>query len=387
MRRGRQVEETLILHASRNTLGAGSKREIEYLCAQNPDWEYIADRSPYEGVSGLLYRTFSRQVPGQAPESTMKFLRGEYAVTVAENLAICAELDRLLDMLEERGVPVLLLPGTTLLPLYDLGCRPMSDVDLLVRPTDLRNIERCLGELGYAAPAAYPLVFSKNEVTFDVHIDPLNTARIQSRAHAIGMSADDIWRSARGWRGPEDHARAMSPEDTFIYLCAHLVKHSFSRLIWFIDLHQLVSAGDLPHGKILMERARSFNLDRSVAYCVFYLKRSMGLSIEGMEERKLSAVERCILRGMLANRELGRFGDLLFMLSVRDVRHRAELLWETCFPKAHVMEQVFPNIRSRVPRGVYLLRLGQVFGYTLAGFSRLMWAMMRSIGSSPSEGP
>jgi len=272
----------------------------------------------------------------------------------------------------------------TLLPLYDNpGCRPMDDVDLLVRRADLRKVEGCMEELGYVPRGAYPLVFSRNEVTFDLHTDPLNVSRIRSRAYAIGMEVEEIWRSSRGWREPEDHVRVLSPEDTFIYLCAHLVKHSFSRLIWFVDLYELLRSGTVLSGNGLMRRARSFNLDRSVVYCTFYLKRSMGVPMEGMEESRLGSIERCILRGMLADRGLGRFGDLLFALGVRDIRRRMELLWETCFPKTHIMEQIFPNVRSRVPRWVYLMRLGQVFGYALDGCRRLAWAMMRSTGSGP----
>ena len=380
-KRRRAVEESLILCSAQRAGDADSERELERLCGQSPDWEYIADRSVQEGISGLLHRTFSEQIPGRVPDRVARRLKREYCVTFARNLEMLSELDRVLDGLAHEGIPVLLLPGVTLLPQYDdLGCRPMDDVDLLVKGMELPRVAPCMKRLGYIPQGSYPSVFSRKEVTFDVHTDPLNVSRIRSRAYAIGMRTEDVWRSARGWRGPEDLVLTLSPEDTFVYLCGHLVKHSFSRLIWFMDLHELLRGESLPDWNLLMERAHSFNLDRSVAYCTIYLKRSMGVSIEGMGGENLSVLERYILRGMLKNRGLGRFGDLLFALSVRDIRHRLALLWETCFPKPDVMDQVFPNVRSRAPRLVYLLRLGQVIGYALDGCTRLAWALMRSAG-------
>src|SRR6185503_8502263 len=67
------------------------------------------------------------------------------------NLLLTGELIKLLDSLDARGIPVIPLKGPTLaVRAYgDIGLRQFSDLDVLVRQSDVSRIQALLIENGF----------------------------------------------------------------------------------------------------------------------------------------------------------------------------------------------------------------------------------------------
>mgnify|MGYP001274443153 CR=1 FL=1 len=96
----------------------------------------------------LLYRRL--EAAGLA-DPDMGRLRGIYRYHWCRNQLLLAELKRLLAALRERGVEVMLLKGAALIHRHyrDPGIRPMSDLDILVRPSDMGAVYALLRERGW----------------------------------------------------------------------------------------------------------------------------------------------------------------------------------------------------------------------------------------------
>lgn len=117
------------------------------------------------------------------------------------------------------GAEVVPLKGAALLELglYAPGERPMTDVDLLVRPEDLEVLEKVLASLGYSPMEGSsdawlrPSPGNAPPAIIDVHT-ALRHARDQRELFDWGLE-----------RGPE--GLRLGPEDLFLHLALHPLLH------------------------------------------------------------------------------------------------------------------------------------------------------------------
>src|SRR4051812_26165067 len=110
----------------------------------------LVEEATRSGVAPLLYKsmeamTCDRPLSGEA----LQALQDVYLHNALRNVTIWEELSAVLWTFQDAGVPVILLKGAHLAELVygSPALRPMVDLDLLVRETDLVRAERCLGEL------------------------------------------------------------------------------------------------------------------------------------------------------------------------------------------------------------------------------------------------
>ncbi len=117
-----------------------------------PDWsefEWIVARAvaAMHGVSPLLSRTLR----WQGPVGWAEFLEEQRAHTTRRHVRIADLLQRLDRGARENGVAAVALKGASLhaMGLYTAGDRPMADIDVLVRPRDVRSAGRLLTSMGF----------------------------------------------------------------------------------------------------------------------------------------------------------------------------------------------------------------------------------------------
>jgi len=127
-------------------------RELAKPSSCAPDWsdyEWTMARAvaAVHGISPLL----SRSLQWQGPSAWTRFLEEQRAHTAARHSRIQALLGSIDQKAREAGVATTALKGAALheLGLYAAGDRPMADVDLLVRPTDVERMAALLVSLGY----------------------------------------------------------------------------------------------------------------------------------------------------------------------------------------------------------------------------------------------
>jgi len=339
-------------------------------------WRALAPEVEEEGLEGLLFQRCAA-ASLVLPPGLGRAWRISYRRTAGANFAALQRLGQVLAGLEAGGEQVLLLPGASLLLFYpDPGCRPMDDLDLLVRPGTAVAFRAQLAAAGFAPLPRHPGLWTDGELAFDLHEDLLNAARIRTRRFAGWMDPGEVWADSRLSRVEGVELRVMGPEDTALYTAVHALRHSFGRLTWFVDLQYLLRAG-LDWGR-LEEKARRFNLVRPLVYGLLFLRRAGGWlpdPAEALLERTpLRPGEARLLGRIYGDRLGGEWGDVLWAYSIPSLGRRCWFLLETCFPQPKVLLQVFPRLPAPLFPLAYALRLFQLMG---RGGRQLCWLLRR----------
>ena len=207
-------------------------------------------------------------------------LRSEMLATLHRNLHFAAELKITLKALSDAGVETILLKGACLMDAlyHDPSKRPISDLDLLIRPSDADTALEALRGVGYDADpktARFGLIADReialekkglHTVITELHTD-LNRS---TRHHWFPMDA--LWIRAVPHVVDGQATRALCLEDNLVYLCAHAVPHAFSQIIWLKDIASLLETG--PDWDVLTGRARESHAVKAV-YAGLVLSRDL----------------------------------------------------------------------------------------------------------------
>src|SRR5689334_7254469 len=131
--------------------------QLRECAAAVSDWAKVADAAEYHGLTPLLLRNL-KQAEAPVPEATLRELESRNARAVRQNLFLTSEMLRVVDFLRQARIEAVPLKGAVLATeVYgDLGLRPFTDIDLLVKPEQIKEAETVVKQLGYAAEFAIP---------------------------------------------------------------------------------------------------------------------------------------------------------------------------------------------------------------------------------------
>ncbi|MEN8218321.1 MAG: nucleotidyltransferase family protein [Pseudomonadota bacterium] len=113
------------------------------------DWESIVQFAVIYSVAPLLYhRIKSVNIPASFQHKLLK----AYLISASRNTRLYSELSKIIKALQDT--PVIVLKGAHLAQnVYgNIALRPMNDIDILVRKTDLLKAEKNMLEIGYSSP-------------------------------------------------------------------------------------------------------------------------------------------------------------------------------------------------------------------------------------------
>lgn len=199
----RSPSEALLIACARPAAATEPSREVMDLVG-DPDvlWTSTATLAVWQGVAPRLAR--SLVVSGVAtgvPHGVGEGLQSAYLTTMARNLALRCELERVVRELHRHHIDVMLLKGAAMVPGVhrDPGVRPMDDLDLLVHRDDLALADRVVRELGYlpsdSPPATIPLHGSSSADSAPHHLAALvradGTVTIELH-HKLGDSGSPL---------------------------------------------------------------------------------------------------------------------------------------------------------------------------------------------------
>lgn len=331
------------------------------------DWEIVVRTACDEGLAPLFFARFREtNILSDLPENIGTLLRNAYVRTSAVNEHILAFLEELGDVLEQRGVPVIVLKGTALLnTVYrDIGLRPMDDIDVMIQTRHKDDICKILTGMGFIRDRVYTNSFQRGVITIDLHTDFISSERIHSRKDTMTIREDDIWRNAVPFNGSSVLYR-LSPYDTLIALSFHLLKHRFNRLIWLVDIATFMTSHTAEvEWRELTAYARSLDADRFLLYAVILAKHLAGANIPDhalirLGKEKLTFIERYILRLHVSRTPLGTITDVLWIFQIRGVKKRIRFVVENIFPRPEIMDQIMSpsshRIGTFVRRSVHIL--------------------------------
>lgn len=171
-------------------------------------------------------------------------------------------LDLLDEVLRDAGAHALVVKGAALAPLYPKPwAREMSDVDLLIRPSDLRRVREALTRYGFlmSQVAERPLTETALEVAV---MTPSAVAPVLVELH---LGLDKVVVRRLSMEGLFARATAFSTyrsllapalEDQVLLIILHLASDEFRHVTGLVDLELLLS--QLPDVEKLVRRAREW---------------------------------------------------------------------------------------------------------------------------------
>lgn len=271
-------------------------------------WEALLAVAQREHLSGLLF-TLLREADWLTPEARASLHRS-YRETGMRNTLLLHDLGEAAALLESEDIPVLILKGAALVvTIYSsLGQRPMSDLDILVRPEDAPAAIRTLARLGYHG--ADPETQSGAILEFENEIllqrdSPLRTALevhwglIDSPYHQSKIETGWFWDSSVKLADGIDQAalrmRGLGTEGLLLHLCAHLALHHSQAgqpsLLWLEDIARVLHAcGDGIHWELLFGRAEAYDLVLPLQTVLRRAAAELGAPIPADAGERLSAL-------------------------------------------------------------------------------------------------
>jgi hypothetical protein len=243
-----------------------------------PQWDQIIRHARAAGLLGRLrVAAADAGALDRVPEQVMRHLESAWLLAERQREAACWEIERLHGVLYPAGIPLILLKGGG----YAFTGHPagrgrtFQDIDILVPPGALKDVERLLGADGWARKQVTPhdrryyeewmheippLRQSQRGTNLDVHRAitppigryPVDTEQLLAAAQAVP-----------GW----DDLYVLSPEDQFLHAVAHLFLEEEFQMGYrdMIDLRLLYRAAtraDADFAQRLDGRAATLGLHR-----------------------------------------------------------------------------------------------------------------------------
>jgi SAM-dependent methyltransferase len=245
-------ERELVLHCARRSPSAESAQRIRELTQRDLDWLAVIAVAGDHHVSPLLHWNLEAIAPAALPPMWAGFLQRAFRGAVFRNLALSAELVKILDAFEAHGICGLPYKGpvTAMLAYGNVALREFEDLDILVRHRDIANVMQILGQLGYrgqdeaAAPAdfagkvpgQYQFWRDQGRLLVELHTErtlryiprPLDMDQLEGRRKPVALGGRAVL--------------TVCPEDMLVMLCVHGAKHFWSRLQWIGDVAEISSA-------------------------------------------------------------------------------------------------------------------------------------------------
>jgi len=273
-------------------------------------WRDWTDEVINGGLAGIVQERAACLGAALPPECAGRLHRA-CVVAAANNLHLLAELENLLIAFNRRGIPVMLLKGAALGSVYGRpDLRPMSDVDVLVRPGHLDAALRLLDEQGcgrgrdLVGGDFFPTFHYETEVftrsarpaRVDLHVRPFRPMRV-SRT----MPDNALWERAGNAVIGRGEAAVPCPEFMLLHLAVHAAFHGFSRILWLYDIKRFTEMhGASMDWDLLTERAASWRLTLPLLRALEETRRQLDVPglcgvIEGLSSRPVTWADRLTL--------------------------------------------------------------------------------------------
>lgn len=303
------------------------------------DWRAVAALATQQRVGPLLLsRT---HLP--FPDDVRAQLVARAQVSARRALLLQAAVRELADAASARNLTIVVLKGlhlaTSVYP--SAGLREMGDIDVLVPAEQLEAVSEVARSLGYTTAPMRGVAHH--------HLPPMVRGRVNLEIHwqlfndelgRVAAPAGLIARSVPSGLAPT--ARSLSPEDLLLHICVHAAGHHV--LEWgmrpLCDVQAIVHRdGDTLDWNIVGQRAREWNVERSVALVLVLARDYLGVRVPTAVEAQLSAAmpPPALLTDAVdflfehAEHLTGTSESATRLLEIRGVtarlRHVAEVLW------------------------------------------------------------
>lgn len=358
-----------------------------------PDmWRAVSALAEQGRLQPLLYsRLEKRGLSGQVPPDLLQELRRVYLLTARRNTRAFHQLGLLLRRFQAESISCIPLKGAYLAErVYgNIGLRPMTDLDLLVKADDLDRVDQLMCSSGYRFCTDDPNTIERNVHRVYFH-EPtrlfveVHWTLASEPVYGIRVDIDGLWGRSRVTRVADAEVREMSAEDQVLHLAVHAAKHKFLHfgLNAMIDVAETLRCfQDTLDWERLCLRARDWRAERCLYVTLYLAARLVNAPVpEGVLTRLgshplaglyLAAAEENALAGPIQGKEAFRptrnFAD--FWLA-DGLGPKIQLIWQSTFPGKHEMATMY-RVSENSPRMIlyYPVRLWDL----LRRYARALW--------------
>jgi hypothetical protein len=273
-------EAELLLCCARSVVDPRERERIGNLIQGGVDWACLLRMAGSHGVAPLLYRSLNTACPEAVPQDVLDQLRSRFRANGRRNLLLTGELIRLLNAFEASGILAIPFKGPALAAgVYgNLALREFGDLDVLVHERDVAKARELLIFLGYQPQyrltRAQEEAFLRYEREYSfAHVDTGNVVelhwRVAPKPFPFSIDTDHLWECLQRVSVGGNTVPTFSPEDLFLFLCAHGAAHLWVRLGWICDVAELIRVYPNLNWERLMNRARALGIERMLLLALF----------------------------------------------------------------------------------------------------------------------
>ncbi len=356
----KKSEHAFLVHIVNSFLGVKNDGPPNYV-----DWNSVANRIISEGLAGICYEVLLKE-KRDVPEWLEQLFRFHYYDNVARFIQCEKSLCNLLNSVK---VPMVLLKGLALIPRFygSAGLRSFSDIDILIRSADNMRFNKQLKRTGYQRDENSLDLYTDDGMILDVHTDLFGTARIQSRKLAVKMSPEIPWTRTRYFTFAGKNVLCLEPELEILFLCYHMVKHSFLKLIWAVDIAKIfLTFQNKFRWNYFARLSAESNLNVFSYYGLHFVNEIVkGLVPEAILGELLSfqpnALQTSMYRAATQGHKVHQFAELFFISSIHSNERKLAFIKEVAFPAAQVKKQIFRGYKFPLLKIVfYPMRVFQI---------------------------
>ncbi|HEX4923713.1 MAG TPA: nucleotidyltransferase family protein, partial [Bdellovibrionales bacterium] len=237
-------------------------------------WESCVRTLVAQGLAGFVYARRAEMLPSDIRAQLHKVYLAQFAF----NANLETNYRRVRGALENVGCEPVLLKGLSLLGrVYDAGERPISDIDVLIRPNQLELSSTVLRELGYRSKTELRWHANDFKRNFE---DESGLCEVELHTRLFyNEPASFEW----GTQYDAERGRHLSDEHMLAHLLGHLgFQHTFLKLFWLVDVDLLARAyGSRLDWELLARSLARLRLTRSAALVLGACRRY--LNTPGLE--------------------------------------------------------------------------------------------------------
>ncbi|MCP3921597.1 MAG: nucleotidyltransferase family protein [Desulfobacterales bacterium] len=203
------------------------------------------------------------------------FIKNEF-LKFAYQTKLMSTLKRTFTLLAKSGIESILLKGFAMNRYYPENCtRPISDIDILVKPVDkIKSINLLINE-GYRivhpekleqhleSYGEVNLLAPDEDISVEIHWDFIHT---KSYRKSINYNSEIVFNEKIPITLEGFEVNTLQPELDLAFLISHhILHHQFKRPLWLVDILLVISSSPLNLTKFI-EFAKNFNLEKPIYY-------------------------------------------------------------------------------------------------------------------------
>lgn len=277
-------EESFLIAASTLHLSPSRLETLDRLMRSSSlRWDQLLQEADFHGIAPLIFHHLCKNRPDRKiPLEPRRALEEIYERTLAVNICLLDEFDRIASAFASRGVPLIALKGIYFVDhLYpSIALRPMTDIDLLVQIHDLDLAHDLMVGLGFR-PRFEDRVESYRRLHFHLPYVKERAFNLFVEIHwdlaqetHIEFNMDSAWRESVSARTSRDTPYLTpSPIDTFCYSAVHSAHNFYNqRLIWMVDLAALLT---IHKASIKKELLRTKLCEQKIGAMVYFSLKTL----------------------------------------------------------------------------------------------------------------